>query len=45
MRPRDDAVLLRGMLDYARRAITAVEHRTRNDLDQIRRRLTALQGV
>ncbi len=33
MRPRDDSVLLGDMLDYARRAVAAVAHRTRGDLD------------
>ena len=33
MRPREDTVLLRDMLDYARRAESAVENRTRADLD------------
>lgn len=33
MRPRDDTVLLRDMLDYARRAEAALNNRTRTDLD------------
>ncbi len=33
MRPREDLILLRDMLDYARRAATAVGNRTRSDLD------------
>jgi len=33
MRPRDDSVLLGDMLDYARRAVSAIAHRTRADLD------------
>ncbi len=33
MRPRDDTVLLRDMLDYARRASDAVAGKTRADLD------------
>ena len=33
MRPREDLILLRDMLDYARRATTAIENRTRFDLD------------
>jgi len=33
MRPRDDTVLLRDMLDYARRASDAVVGKTRADLD------------
>jgi uncharacterized protein with HEPN domain len=33
MRQREDLILLRDMLDYARRATTAIEPRTRADLD------------
>jgi uncharacterized protein with HEPN domain len=33
MRPRDDSVLLRDMLDYARRASAAVAGRSRRDLE------------
>ena len=33
MRPPEDDVLLRDMLDHARRAVDAVAHRRREDLD------------
>jgi uncharacterized protein with HEPN domain len=33
MRPREDTILIRDMLDYARRATTALEGRSRRDLD------------
>ena len=33
MRPPEDEVLLRDMLDYARRAVEAVAERDRSDLD------------
>ena len=33
MRPPEDDVLLRDMLDHARRAVDAVAHRRRKDLD------------
>ena len=33
MRQREDTVLLRDMLDYARRVSSAVDNRTRSDLD------------
>jgi uncharacterized protein with HEPN domain len=33
MRPRDDSVLLRDMLDYARRASGAVARKSRRDLE------------
>ena len=33
MRPPEDEVLLRDMLSYARRAVAAVEDRSRSDLD------------
>ena len=33
MKPRDDTVLLRDMLDYARRAVEALEEQSRNALN------------
>jgi uncharacterized protein with HEPN domain len=33
MRPREDTILLEDMLDHARRAVTAIEVRSRDSLD------------
>ncbi|MEJ2190471.1 MAG: DUF86 domain-containing protein [Acidobacteriota bacterium] len=33
MRPRSDTILLADMLDYGRRAVTAIEGRSRQELD------------